>query len=144
MASTETDEGLLHRLPAPRNDGRDLPSARQAGPRDALRGGAGLPAPLADMMNLYSVYVLRCSDGSLYIGSTSDMERRLTQHRAGKVEWTRSRLPVSAVYRELFTSQRRAIRRERHLKSGFGRGWLRNFLRREGKMAAGAAGAAME
>jgi putative endonuclease len=41
------------------------------------------------------VYVLRCSDGSLYTGWTTDLERRLRQHRAARAsKYTRSRLPV--------------------------------------------------
>jgi putative endonuclease len=41
------------------------------------------------------VYVLRCSDGSLYTGWTTDLERRLRQHRASRAsKYTRSRLPV--------------------------------------------------
>ena len=96
------------------------------------------------MMNLFSVYVLRCNDGSLYIGCSSDRERRLAQHQAGKVDWTKSRLPVSVVYEELFTNRSEAMRRERKLKSGFGRRWLRNFLNHEQLMAAGAAGRSPE
>ena len=43
----------------------------------------------------WSVYVLRCADGSLYTGITNDLGRRLLAHRAGKAsKYTRSRLPV--------------------------------------------------
>jgi putative endonuclease len=41
------------------------------------------------------VYMLRCADGSLYIGSTRDLDQRLAEHRAGQgAAYTRRRLPV--------------------------------------------------
>ena len=45
------------------------------------------------------VYLLRCSDGSLYCGWTTDLERRLKAHNAGKASrYTSRRLPVQLVY----------------------------------------------
>ncbi|WP_438354946.1 GIY-YIG nuclease family protein [Microbacterium sp. CJ88] len=42
------------------------------------------------------MYILQCSDGSLYVGSTWDLERRVAQHNAGEgAEYTRNRLPVT-------------------------------------------------
>lgn len=44
-------------------------------------------------------YILRCSDGTLYAGWTSDLERRLRAHQAGKgSRYTRARLPVTLAY----------------------------------------------
>jgi putative endonuclease len=44
---------------------------------------------------VWSVYVLRCADGSYYTGITNDLTRRLLAHRAGKAsKYTRARLPV--------------------------------------------------
>ncbi len=43
---------------------------------------------------MWYVYVLRCVDGSLYVGMTNAIDRRLDEHRRGKVMWTKSRLPV--------------------------------------------------
>jgi predicted GIY-YIG superfamily endonuclease len=46
-------------------------------------------------MTDWSVYVLRCADGSYYTGVTNDLLRRLAAHRAGKAsKYTRCRLPV--------------------------------------------------
>ncbi|MGA7202639.1 MAG: GIY-YIG nuclease family protein [Candidatus Cybelea sp.] len=48
--------------------------------------------------NLPAVYVLACSDGSLYTGATVDLERRLIAHRRGTAaKYTRGRLPVALV-----------------------------------------------
>jgi len=47
----------------------------------------------------YRVYILSCADGSLYTGMTLDLDRRLSEHRAGRgAQWTRRRLPVKLVF----------------------------------------------
>ncbi|MFF2485611.1 GIY-YIG nuclease family protein [Microbacterium sp. NPDC058062] len=49
------------------------------------------------------VYILRCCDGTYYVGSTTDVNRRLEQHRAGMGSaYTRRRLPVELVWMEEF------------------------------------------
>ena len=66
-------------------------------------------------MNL--VYMLRCSDGSLYTGWTNDLEKRMKAHAAGKGgKYTRARLPVELVYTECFETARQARSWEWHLK----------------------------
>jgi len=58
------------------------------------------------------VYMLRCRDGSLYTGWTSDLERRLASHRAGTASrYTASRLPVELAF-ALALPDRTAARRE--------------------------------
>jgi putative endonuclease len=65
----------------------------------------------------WAVYMLRCSDGSLYTGATNDLSRRLVQHRCGKgAAYTRSRLPVVLVFKEPATGKASALRREAALK----------------------------
>lgn len=65
----------------------------------------------------WTVYMLRCRDGSLYTGMTNDLDRRLTMHRSGKGgAYTRSRLPVRLVYAERRTSRGAALRREAEIK----------------------------
>ena len=62
----------------------------------------------------YVVYILRCGDGSLYTGITTDLERRVTVHNSGKgAKYTRSRLPVEPVYWETAPDKSTALRRER-------------------------------
>ena len=63
------------------------------------------------------VYILRCRDGTLYAGVTTDPARRLAQHNAGTAsKYTRSRRPVAMVYRERATSHGAALRRELAIK----------------------------
>lgn len=65
----------------------------------------------------YTVYMLRCGDGSLYTGSAVDMDRRLALHQQGKgAKYTRSRLPVELAYREEAADRSAALRREAAIK----------------------------
>ena len=65
----------------------------------------------------YFVYLLRCSDGSLYCGWTSDLNRRLAAHNSGKgAKYTRSRRPVELFYWEELEDKSAAMRRERLIK----------------------------
>jgi predicted GIY-YIG superfamily endonuclease len=63
------------------------------------------------------IYVLRCSDGSLYTGWTSDLERRLTRHRAGAASrYTASRLPVELALAMPMADRSAARREEARIK----------------------------
>jgi putative endonuclease len=65
----------------------------------------------------WSVYVLRCRDGSLYTGITNDLPRRLRAHRAGRgAAYTRSRLPLRLIYVEQRRTKGAALRREAAIK----------------------------
>ncbi len=69
-------------------------------------------------MNRWVVYMLRCSDGSLYTGITTDLKRRVDEHNSGEgAKYTRSRTPVSPVYIELGHDQSSALSREAEIKS---------------------------
>ena len=66
----------------------------------------------------YFVYILRCSDGSLYTGSTNQVERRLAAHQSGRgAKYTRSRLPVELVYLEKAEGRSAALKREAAIKN---------------------------
>jgi putative endonuclease len=67
------------------------------------------------------VYILRCSDGSYYTGSTNNLQLRLAEHETGKgCKYTAGRLPVRLVYACEFPSEHDAFLRERQIK-----GWSR-------------------
>ena len=59
------------------------------------------------------LYILRCGDGTLYTGITTDVEKRLEAHREGKgAKYTRGRSPLELVYREDCGSHSDALKRE--------------------------------
>ena len=63
------------------------------------------------------VYLLRCRDGSLYCGWTSDLERRLAAHRSGRgSRYTASRLPVSLAFAQAMADPSAARREEARIK----------------------------
>ncbi len=65
----------------------------------------------------WSVYLLRCADGSLYAGVTTDLARRVRQHNAGRgAAYTRSHRPVRPVYVEKGHSRSSALAREARIK----------------------------
>lgn len=72
---------------------------------------------------MYFVYVLKCKDKSLYIGSTNNLEKRIHQHNTLKsgAHYTKIRRPVALKYFEEFKTLSEALRREIEIKS-----WPRN------------------
>lgn len=64
------------------------------------------------------VYILRCSDGSLYTGWTNDIEKRLAAHNRGTAsKYTRGRRPVELIFKEGFETKQEAMSREAEIKS---------------------------
>jgi putative endonuclease len=67
------------------------------------------------------MYILKCADGSLYTGSTNDLERRLFEHENERgANYTKSRLPVELVYYEEYSRIDEAYYREKQVQ-----GWSR-------------------
>jgi len=67
----------------------------------------------------YFVYILRCSDKSLYCGVTNNLKRREKEHNTSKSKasrYTRLRRPVKLVYTEKFQTLQQAMRKERQIK----------------------------
>ncbi len=63
------------------------------------------------------VYILRCSDGTLYTGWTTDLEARINTHNSGSgAKYTRSRRPVSLAYYEEVSDRTAALKREAAIK----------------------------
>lgn len=73
-----------------------------------------------EKMSAY-MYILKCSDNSYYVGSTTDLEKRINQHKYGEgAEYTKHRLPVELVYFEECLSIEEAFLREKQVQ-----GWSR-------------------
>ncbi len=69
-------------------------------------------------MNKYYLYILSCSDNTLYTGITTDLNRRLQEHNSSVLgaKYTSGRRPVKLVYRAKFASRSAALQAEAHLK----------------------------
>jgi putative endonuclease len=65
----------------------------------------------------WHVYILRCSDGTLYTGATNDLARRVERHASGKgARYTRSRLPIALVWARPARDRGAALSAEAQLK----------------------------
>ena len=81
--------------------------------------------------NKYYVYLLfSYKDKGLYIGYTTNLKARLSQHANGRVLSTSHRRPLKLIYYEFFINEQDAKSREIFLKSGFGRDNLKKALKR--------------
>ena len=70
------------------------------------------------MIEMYFVYILKCKDGTLYTGITTDLVRRLSEHTNGKgAKYTRSRKAGKIVYSEKKKNRSNASKREAEIKS---------------------------
>ena len=79
---------------------------------------------------MYYVYLLRSEkDGEFYTGSTDNLKRRIAEHEDGYVKSTVNRKPLKLIYYEACLNEADARRRERYLKSGAGKKYLRNRLK---------------
>ncbi len=79
---------------------------------------------------MYYVYVLQSIVyKTRYVGSTEDVIKRLMEHNAGRVRYTKGRMPWKIIYQESFISRSEAMRRELFLKTGQGRKYLDEKLR---------------
>ena len=80
------------------------------------------------LMNFYYTYVLACNDGKLYVGYSSNLQKRVAEHKSGKVPATQNRIPIKLVYYEACIDEKKAIEREKYLKTGFGRSFLKKRI----------------
>lgn len=90
---------------------------------------ANLPAGRqAQRTAMFYVYVLKSdADGSLYIGMTSNLRRRLREHARGASRSTRAKRPLELMLQEHFATRSEARQREKFHKSGLGRELLKSF-----------------
>lgn len=67
---------------------------------------------------MWIVYIIKCADGTLYTGITTDLERRIKEHnnKLG-AQYTKSRAPVKLVYKEKCATRSDALKRELQIKS---------------------------
>lgn len=80
------------------------------------------------MIMFYVYVILSGKDDKLYVGHTNNLAKRLIEHNSGLVKSTKSRVPFKLVYYEASNILEDAIKRERSLKTGFGRAYLKRRL----------------
>ena len=103
-------------------EGRLVPTEAEL----AKAEGRDLPAPRP---NAFFVYAIECNNDSIYIGQTQDLPKRWKEHLSGQgADWTTRHPPRRVVHWEEFDSRDAAVEREKHLKTGFGRKWLKREL----------------
>lgn len=83
------------------------------------------------MENFY-VYILESEvDKSWYIGYTNDITRRIQEHNNGESYYTKRKMPWRIMYYEVSFNKFDAIAREKYLKTGMGRRYLKNRLKQQ-------------
>jgi predicted GIY-YIG superfamily endonuclease len=104
----------------------------------ARQEGRALPAPRP---GVFFVYAIRCDNDSIYIGHTQDLQKRWREHLAGQgADWATQHKPVLIVHYEECASREEAVAREKWLKTGFGRKWIKREIA-AGRLPAHEAGA---
>lgn len=81
---------------------------------DSSTGWPSFTQPIQSVQ--YYVYVLRINNGQLYVGSTNNLVRRVTEHKNGKVFTTKKYLPIALIHYETYDSEKEARLREKTLK----------------------------
>lgn len=81
---------------------------------------------------MFYVYILlSLKDNKLYIGFSSNLKRRIKEHKRGGSKSTKCRLPFKLIYYEAHISEKDARRRERYFKTDKGKSTLKQMLREE-------------
>jgi len=79
---------------------------------------------------MYYVYVIQSSkDKQFYTGFTRDLQNRFQEHNAGRVSSTKERAPFELIYYEACLNEQDGLAREKYLKSGMGKRYLKNRLK---------------
>ena len=80
---------------------------------------------------MFYTYILKSkTTGHLYTGYTNNLRKRLEEHNNGKSGWTRQRRPFALIYYEACLNEYDARAREKYLKSGMGKRYIKNRIKR--------------
>jgi len=81
---------------------------------------------VSQISNPWYVYVLLCENDTFYVGTTTDIRKRFGEHLNGQgARWTKNNKPIRIVHHEQLASSNEAFEREKKLKTGFGRKWVK-------------------
>jgi len=77
------------------------------------------------------VYILQSlKDNNFYTGCTDDLNKRFKKHNNGEIKSTKNRKPLKIIYYEVCINKKDAFAREKYLKSGMGKRYIKNRLKR--------------
>jgi len=79
------------------------------------------------MWYVYVIYSFK--DKGFYTGCTNNLKKRLEEHNRGMVESTKERRPLKLIYCEASLNRKDAFKREKYLKSGYGKRWLKKRVK---------------
>lgn len=77
---------------------------------------------------MYYVYLLKLNGGSIYTGSTTDLQKRITRHTNGNVLATKGKRPLSMIFYCAFPTKHKAVEFEQYLKTGSGQAFRNKHL----------------
>lgn len=81
-------------------------------------------------MNYFYTYVLQSlKDRNFHVGYTNNLVKRIEEHNKGKVPSTKNRVPLKLIYWEGCLNQQDATRREKYLKTSWGKRFIKNRLK---------------
>ena len=84
---------------------------------------------LVDTILMFYTYAISSLNKNyIYVGLTSNLERRLSEHNKGYNKTTKPYKPFNLIYFESFSTRIEARKKEKYLKSGIGKGFLKNFI----------------
>jgi putative endonuclease len=86
--------------------------------------------PVRDNQMLYTYILQSKKDNKWYTGSTNDLRKRFKEHNSNKVYSTKGRSPFDIIYYEACINEQDARQREKYLKSGMGKRYLKNRMKR--------------
>lgn len=88
-----------------------------------------LPREIIKNKMFYYTYILQSTrDNKFYVGYTNNINRRLEEHNSGLVVSTKNRIPLKLVYWEGSLSQKDALKREKYLKTSWGKRYIKNRI----------------
>ena len=77
---------------------------------------------------MYYVYLLKLSDGTIYVGSTGDLKTRFKKHNLGQVTSTKAKLPHKIIFYCALSTKQKALALEKYLKTGSGKAFRNKRL----------------
>ncbi len=76
----------------------------------------------------YIVYIIKNNNGKIYIGQTSQLEKRIGEHNFTGQGYTSKYRPWHLIHKEEYLTRKDAMSREKFLKTGKGRDWIKNTI----------------